>query len=441
MKTVAFHTLGCKLNFADTGTLSGELTNFGFNRVAFNEAADVYVINTCSVTENADKECKTIVNRALAKNADAYVVVTGCFAQLQPNKIAKFEGVDLVIGAGDKFKLASILSNAYKTREQKVMACEIDTVNDFCATSTEEDKTRVYLKVQDGCNYNCSFCTIPLARGKSRSDSLDNVIQRAKDIANSGAKEIILTGINLGDFGLEGNTGKRFATFYDLLYRLDAEVDIPRIRISSIEPNLLSDEIIELVAYSNKIVPHFHIPLQSGSDAVLRNMKRRYKSDLFASRINKIKTLIPNCCIGADVITGFPGETDVDFVHTYEFLRSLPISYLHVFTYSERENTKAAEMDDAVELSKRKQRNRILRELSEEKQNSFYQSQCGKTLSVLFEKNNKGDFMFGYSDNYIRVKHAYDEQQCNQLVDCKIKSINNHLASASLLQTTLVEQY
>ncbi|MBT8195724.1 MAG: MiaB/RimO family radical SAM methylthiotransferase, partial [Bacteroidia bacterium] len=322
-----------------------------------------------------------------------------------------------------------------------VMACEIDSVSDFVATSTEEDKTRVYLKVQDGCNYNCSFCTIPLARGKSRSDSLDNIIQRANDIATKGANEIILTGINLGDYGLDGRTGERFATFYDLLQRLDNEVDIPRIRISSIEPNLLSDEIIELVASSNKIVPHFHIPLQSGSDEVLRAMQRRYKREVYSSRVNKIKALMPNCCIGVDVITGFPGETDADFNLTYEFLKNLPISYLHVFTYSERENTKAVNLPGVVELSKRKERNKILRELSEEKQKHFYQTQQGKQHRVLFEKNNRNDFVYGYTDNYIRVKHKYDESLCNSLVDCTVDSLDNLMASASLLKPALAEQF
>lgn len=412
--TVAFHTLGCKLNFTDSGTLARQFETAGYRKVSFEEAADVYVINTCSVTENADRECRSVVNKALRNNPDAFIAVTGCFAQLKPDVIAGFRGVDLVAGANDKFKIIEHIRQQKNVRTQ-VMACDIENVNDFIAGTSDETRTRAFLKVQDGCDYQCSFCTIPLARGKSRSNTIENVLNDARELICNGAKEIVLTGVNLGDFHYFQN-GNRIS-FFDLIKKLDELEGDVRFRISSIEPNLLSDEIIEFVAASEKFVPHFHIPLQSGSDRILKLMRRRYLSELYASRIRNIKSLMPLACIGADVITGFPGETDEDFQTTYDFIESLGISYLHVFTYSERDNTLAITMNNSVPYSIRKERTQALRSLSEKLQSAFLKQNEGRKLKVLFEHSEKNGMMSGYSENYIRISQPYDITKVNNIVE------------------------
>jgi threonylcarbamoyladenosine tRNA methylthiotransferase MtaB len=418
MKKVAFHTLGCKLNFSETSAISRQFEEAGYQKTDFTGPADFYVINTCSVTENADKECRTIVNRALSHSPDAKIIITGCYAQLKPDFIAGIPGVDMVLGAAEKFNIISYLDKL-KEENTEVFACEIADVNSFTPSWSAGDRTRSFLKVQDGCDYSCSFCTIPLARGHSRSDSVANAVANAKKIAAAGAKEIVLTGVNLGDFGLD-STGRRKAEFIELIQELDKTEGIERFRISSIEPNLLTDEIIAFVAASQKFVPHFHIPLQSGSDRILKLMRRRYLTSHYCSRIEKIKLMMPHCCIGADVIVGFPGETDEDFLQTYNFLNSLDVSYLHVFTYSERENTPAAEMSDAVPVSIRKQRNRMLRILSEKKQQNFYRQFVGETATVLLEGDNKSGFMHGFTANYIKVKIPYDRSLVNTLQDVQL---------------------
>ncbi|HVA99612.1 MAG TPA: tRNA (N(6)-L-threonylcarbamoyladenosine(37)-C(2))-methylthiotransferase MtaB, partial [Bacteroidia bacterium] len=381
-KKVAFHTLGCKLNYSETSSIARDFEKNGYTKVDFKEAADIYVINTCSVTENADRECRQIVNAALAKVPDAFIVITGCYAQLKPEQVSKIKGVDLVLGASEKFNALKYIENTTKNEFAAIYSCDIDDVNSFKASYSLGDRTRSFLKVQDGCDYNCSFCTIPLARGNSRSDSIENVVKNAKEITKSGVKEIVLTGVNIGDFG-KNNFSTSPKTFFDLAKELDKIEGIERIRISSIEPNLLKDEIIELVAASKHFVPHFHIPLQSGSNEILKKMRRRYLRELYVERVEKIKSLMPHCCIGVDVIVGFPGETDEHFMETYNFLNTLPISYLHVFTYSERDNTDAIKMNEVVPISVRKQRNKMLRILSAKKQHQFYQEQLGKTFSVL----------------------------------------------------------
>lgn len=412
--TVAFHTLGCKLNFTDSGTLARQFETAGYRKVSFEDAADVYVINTCSVTENADRECRSVVNKALRNNPDAFIAVTGCFAQLKPELIAGFKGVDLVAGANDKFKIIEHIRQQ-KNAQTQVMACDIESVNDFIAGTSDETRTRAFLKVQDGCDYQCSFCTIPLARGKSRSNTIENVLNDARQLIRNGAKEIVLTGVNLGDFHYFEN-GKRIS-FFDLIKELDRLEGNVRFRISSIEPNLLSDEIIEFAAGSEKFVPHFHIPLQSGSDRTLKQMRRRYLSELYASRIRKIKSLMPIVCIGADVITGFPGETDEDFQITYDFIQSLGISYLHVFTYSERDNTLAITMDNSVPYSIRKERTRAFRSLSENLHTRFLKQNEGRKLKVLFEHSENNGMMSGYSENYIRISQPYDILKVNKVVE------------------------
>lgn len=416
-KSVAFHTLGCKLNFSETSAIARLFAEKGFVKKEFTEAADVYVINTCSVTENADKETKQIVKNALKKNPEAFVAVVGCYAQLKPDEIAKIEGVDVVLGASEKFKLLNYINLSDKNTHAVIHNCEIDDVNFFVDAYSVGDRTRSFLKVQDGCDYSCTFCTIPLARGKSRSDTIENVIENAKKIAVSGVKEIVLTGVNIGDFGrgqfLEEGRKKREATFFDLVKRLDEMEGIERFRISSIEPNLLSKEIIEFVAQSKKFVAHFHIPLQSGSNAILKKMKRRYLRELYAERVQMIKELMPHCCIGVDVLVGFPGETEAEFKETYDFLNGLDISYLHVFTYSERANTEAIEMNEIVPTNIRKQRNKMLRILSAKKLRAFYETQKGKELSVIFESENKNGFMFGFTQNYVKVKYPFDNEHCN----------------------------
>lgn len=428
-KTVAFHTLGCKLNFSETSTIARLFMEKGFVKKTFNEPADVYVINTCSVTENADKECKTIVKGALAKNPDAFVAVVGCYAQLKPDDISRIEGVDVVLGATEKFKLLNYIDLSGKHTHARIHNCEITEADFFVSAYSAGDRTRSFLKVQDGCDYTCTFCTIPLARGKSRSDTIENVIENAKKIVNDGVKEIVLTGVNIGDFGygqfIDGETKKKKElTFYDLIRELDNVEGIERLRISSIEPNLLKDGIIEFVTSSKSFVPHFHMPLQSGSNAILKKMKRRYLRELYAERVEKIKTLMPDCCIGVDVIVGFPGETEEHFLETYDFLNRLDISYLHVFTYSERDNTEAVLLPDPVTIAERKRRNKMLRILSAKKLRAFYEKQKGKDLEVIFEYENKNGFMYGFTQNYVRVKMPYDLALCNTPVLIRISDFD-----------------
>lgn len=428
-KTVAFHTLGCKLNFSETSTIARLFQEKGFVKKTFQEAADVYVINTCSVTENADRECKSIVKNALALNPDAFVAVVGCYAQLKPEEISKIEGVDVVLGATEKFKLLNYIDLSGKSTHAHIHNCEIAEADFFVDAYSFGDRTRSFLKVQDGCDYSCTFCTIPLARGKSRSDTIENVLANAHKIAASGVKEIVLTGVNIGDFGygqaLSTDTRKRKeANFLDLIRELDAVEGIERLRISSIEPNLLKDEIIEFVAGSKRFVPHFHVPLQSGSNEILKKMKRRYVRELYADRVAKIKELMPHGCIGVDVIVGFPGETEQHFLETYNFLNELDVSYLHVFTYSERDNTEAQLMDGVVPMAERKRRNKMLRILSAKKLRAFYEKQKGKELSVLFEHENKEGFMYGFTDNYVKVKLPFDLEKCNKLLTVQLNDFD-----------------
>jgi len=420
-KTVALHTLGCKLNFSETSTMGRLLENDGFEKKNFDEVADVYVINTCSVTENADKECRMLVRRIQRKAPEAMVVITGCYAQLKPKEIAAIPGVDLVLGAAEKFNIALHLKEITKGDSARICSCDIEDVNEFTASHSINDRTRVFLKVQDGCDYNCSFCTIPLARGKSRSDSISNVVANVKQIAGQGIKEIVLTGINLGDFG-KGYAGgrKNEESFFGLVKELDEVEGIERYRISSIEPNLLSNDIIEFVSNSRKFMPHFHIPLQSGSNKILGEMRRRYKKELYAERIGLIKTVMPHCCIGADVIVGFPGETDEDFMETFNFLHQLDISYLHVFTYSERTNTLAAGMKPVVPVHVRNERNKLLRNLSYRKMQQFTSQHIGETRKVLFEINSKNGMMEGYTDNYIKITIPYKPEWQNKIAEWKI---------------------
>ena len=419
MKKVAFYTLGCKLNFSETSTIGRLFTNAGYAVVEFTEGADVYVINTCSVTEHADKKCRKVVKEALKYSPNAYVTIVGCYAQLKPTEIAEIEGVDMVLGAAEKFRIVEYISDLTKNPKAVVHQQHIEKVNhNFIAAYSIGDRTRTFLKVQDGCDYPCTYCTIPLARGGSRSDTIENVVNRATQIAASGVKEIVLTGVNLGDFGIRD--GKRQDKFFDLVKALDEVEGIERIRISSIEPNLLSNEIIEFVAASKRFVPHFHIPLQSGSNKILGLMKRRYQRELYTERVAKIKAVMPNCCIGVDVIVGFPGETHDDFLDTYQFLNELDISYLHVFTYSEREQTEAAEMKGKVTGSTRFDRNKMLHILSDKKRRAFYQSQIGSEAQVLFEDDQKNGYMHGFTKNYVKVKAKYDPVMVNELKNVKL---------------------
>lgn len=424
-KTVAFHTLGCKLNFAETSTIARNLTSNGYQRVEFTDFADVYVINTCSVTANADKECKAIVKNALKANPDGFVVVIGCYAQLKPEEIAAMDGVDLVLGATEKFNIIDYLDDLKKHGDAIVHSCEIDEADFYVGSYSIGDRTRAFLKVQDGCDYKCTYCTIPLARGISRSDTLENVVKNASEIAEKGIKEVVLTGVNVGDYG-KGEFGnkKHEHTFLELVQELDQVESLERIRISSIEPNLLRNEIIEFVSKSKRFVPHFHIPLQSGSDTILKKMKRRYLTNLYIDRINQIRSLMPNACIGVDVIVGFPGETDELFEETYNFLNQLPISYLHVFTYSERPNTEAAELDGIVPNEVRKKRNKMLRILSEKKRMAFYNSQLGSTHTVLWEADNKHGKMHGFTENYVKVETEFDESLINVSEQVELKTLN-----------------
>jgi threonylcarbamoyladenosine tRNA methylthiotransferase MtaB len=422
-RTIAFHTLGCKLNFSETSTLSRMLEKEGFEKKDFDDQADVYVMNTCSVTDNADKECRYLVRRIQRKAPESLVVITGCYAQLKPKEIAEIPGVDLVLGAAEKFNLAQHISELSKGDSAKICSCDIEDVTEFTASFSMNDRTRTFLKVQDGCDYNCSFCTIPMARGKSRSNSIESVIANAKAIAATGVQEIVLTGVNLGDFGSTQSfkSGDRVdEDFFQLAKALDTVDGIKRYRISSIEPNLLTNDIIEFVAISNKFMPHFHIPLQSGSNKILGLMRRRYKRELYAERVTLIKKLMPHCAIGADVIVGFPGETADDFKETFDFLDSLDISYLHVFTYSERDNTLAAEMKEVIPIHIRNERNKSLRNLSYKKMQYFTQQQQGQTRKVLFEIFEKNGMMEGYTDNYLRITTPYRKEWANEVVDWKI---------------------
>lgn len=424
-RTAAFHTLGCKLNFAETSTIARQLTDAGYEKVSFDEKANVYVINTCSVTENADRECKLHVKRAMKANPEGLVVIVGCYAQLKPEEISQIEGVDLVLGAKEKFNILSYLNDLEKSESKGIVhSCEIEETDFFIGSYSIGDRTRAFLKVQDGCDYKCTYCTIPLARGISRSDTIENVLKNAKEIAAKDIKEIVLTGVNIGDYGKGEFGNKRHEhTFLDLISELDQVDGIERIRISSIEPNLLKDESIELVAKSKSFVPHFHIPLQSGSDDLLKKMKRRYLTKLYSDRVNKIREVMPHAAIGVDVIVGFPGETEEKFMETYNFLNELPITYLHVFTYSERENTEAAEMEGVVPIPERKKRNKMLRILSEKKKMAFYQTQLGKTLPVLWEHENKEGKMFGFTENYVRVQKDFDQASVNQIEFLNLEKI------------------
>lgn len=420
-RTVAFHTLGCKLNFSESSALSRSLEQEGFVKKEFDESAEVYVINTCSVTENADKECRQLVRRIQRRSPESLVVITGCYAQLKPAEIASIPGVDLVLGAAEKFNLAEHLSNLTKGDSAKICSCDIEEVSGFNSSWSVNDRTRTFLKVQDGCDYNCSFCTIPMARGKSRSDSIRNVIDNATALAANGVREIVLTGVNLGDFGKGPDGNKRQEeSFFDLVRQLDDVPGIDRYRISSIEPNLLTRDIIEFVAGSKKFMPHFHIPLQSGSNRILSLMRRRYKKELYQERVHLIKDLMPHCAIGVDVIVGFPGEDEEAFLETYNFLHALNVSYLHVFTYSERDQTAALDIKPVVPINTRNERNKVLRNLSYMKQQYFRQENSGQTRKVLFEGHSKNGLMEGYSDNYIRISTPFRPEWVNELVDWTI---------------------
>ena len=429
-RTVAFHTLGCKLNYSETSALARLFEDKGYWPVRFEEGADIYVLNTCSVTEQADKECKKIVRQALRRQPDAFVVVTGCYAQLKPHDIAEIPGVDLVLGAGEKFRILDYVDDLSKAPGKGMIhAGEVRDVNTFNASFSFGDRTRSFLKVQDGCDYKCSFCTIPLARGASRSDSLENAVANARRIAGQGTQEIVLTGVNLGDFGngtavIEGERPKKEAMFIDLIRALDTEVDIPRFRISSIEPNLLTDEVIAFVAGSRRFMPHFHVPLQSGNDKQLRDMRRRYSRDLYTARVETIKRHMPHACIGCDVIVGFPGETEADFLETYRFLQTLDVSYLHVFTYSERTNTPAAEMPGAVSVEERRRRNAALRGLSEMKRREFYRRHLGTVRPVLFEQHKNSELLSGFTDNYIKIEMAAGVGQVNSIAPVLLENLS-----------------
>jgi len=425
-KKVAFYTLGCKLNFSETSTIARNFTNEGFKRVEFEDSADIYVINTCSVTDNADKRFKTIVKQALKKNEDAFLIAVGCYAQLKPEELAAVDGVDLVLGATEKFNVTSYINDLSKNDVGEVHSCEISDADFYVGSYSIGDRTRAFLKVQDGCDYKCTYCTIPLARGISRSDTLENVIHNAKEISSKGIKEIVLTGVNIGDYG-KGEFGnkKHEHTFLELVKELDKVNGIHRLRISSIEPNLLKDETIDFVATSNSFVPHFHIPLQSGSDELLKKMKRRYLRKVYTDRVSKIKEVMPNACIGVDVIVGFPGETDELFLETYNYLNDLDISYLHVFTYSERPNTEAVEMEGVVPKKVRAKRSKMLRGLSVKKRRAFYESQLGNTLTVLFESENKEGYINGFTENYIKVKTPWNPDLVNTLHTIKLTEIDS----------------
>ncbi|WP_304297424.1 tRNA (N(6)-L-threonylcarbamoyladenosine(37)-C(2))-methylthiotransferase MtaB [Capnocytophaga leadbetteri] len=425
MKKVAFYTLGCKLNFAETSTIARSFEEEGYIRVDFDDPADIYVINTCSVTENADKQFKQIVRKALKTNPKAFLAAVGCYAQLKPEELASVDGVDLVLGAKEKFNITQYIDDLTKNNEGVVHSCEIAETDFYVGSYSIGDRTRAFLKVQDGCDYKCTYCTIPMARGISRSDTIENILSNAKKISDRGIKEIVLTGVNIGDYG-KGEFGnkKHEHTFLELVQALDKVEGIERLRISSIEPNLIKDETIDFIAQSNSFVPHFHIPLQSGSNEILKKMKRRYLRELYVSRVAKIREVMPDACIGVDVIVGFPGETDELFLETYYFLNDLDISYLHVFTYSERDNTEAVLMDGVVPDEVRAKRSKMLRGLSAKKRNAFYESQLGKEKTVLFESDNKQGYIHGFTENYVKVKAPWDPALVNTLHKVKLTKID-----------------
>ncbi|MFM7018200.1 tRNA (N(6)-L-threonylcarbamoyladenosine(37)-C(2))-methylthiotransferase MtaB [Flavobacterium sp.] len=424
-KKVAFYTLGCKLNFSETSTIARNFQNEGFDRVEFEEVADIYVINTCSVTENADKQFKQIVKKATKLNDKAFIAAVGCYAQLKPEELVAVDGVDLVLGATEKFKITDYINDLSKNDRGEVHSCEIEEADFYVGSYSIGDRTRAFLKVQDGCDYKCTYCTIPLARGISRSDALENVLKNALEISQQGIKEIVLTGVNIGDYG-KGEFGnkKHEHTFLDLVKALDEVEGIERLRISSIEPNLLKNETIEFVSQSRTFVPHFHIPLQSGSNEILKKMKRRYQREVYSERVSKIREVMPHACIGVDVIVGFPGETDQDFLETYHFLNDLEISYLHVFTYSERDNTEAAAMDGVVPMNVRSKRSKMLRGLSVKKRRAFYESQIGTNRTVLFEGENKEGYIHGFTENYVKVKTPWNPELVNTLHQVRLTHID-----------------
>ncbi|GAA4281128.1 tRNA (N(6)-L-threonylcarbamoyladenosine(37)-C(2))-methylthiotransferase MtaB [Gaetbulibacter aestuarii] len=425
-KKVAFYTLGCKLNFSETSTIARSFEGEGFERVDFTEKADIYVINTCSVTDNADKRFKTIVKQAQKVNPEAFIAAVGCYAQLKPQELADVHGVDLVLGATEKFKITDYLNDLAKNDFGEVHSCDIDDADFYVGSYSIGDRTRAFLKVQDGCDYKCTYCTIPLARGISRSDTMENVLNNAREISQQNIKEIVLTGVNIGDYG-KGEFGnkKHEHTFLDLVKELDQVEGIERLRISSIEPNLLKNETIDLVAKSRAFVPHFHIPLQSGSNAILKKMKRRYLRELYVDRVERIRSVMPHACIGVDVIVGFPGETDAHFLETYNFLNTLDISYLHVFTYSERDNTEAADMEGVVSKAVRRKRSKMLRGLSAKKRRAFYESQVGSTRTVLFEGENKQGYIHGFTENYVKVKTPWNPELVNTLHEIQLTEIDS----------------
>jgi len=424
-KKVAFHTLGCKLNFSETSTIARDFVSNGFKKVDFSESADIYVINTCSVTENADNRFKSIVKQALSVNSNAFIIAIGCYAQLKPQELADLNGVDLVLGAKEKFNIMDYINDLSKQDICKIHSCEIDEADFYVGSYSYGDRTRAFLKVQDGCDYKCTYCTIPLARGISRSDKLENILSNAKNISQKGIKEIVLTGVNIGDYG-KGEFGnkKHNHTFLEMIKALDSVEGINRLRISSIEPNLLKNESIEFVSKSNSFVPHFHIPLQSGSNFILKKMKRRYLREVYEDRVNQINSIMPHACIGVDVIVGFPGETEELFLETYNFLNKLDVSYLHVFTYSERQNTEASTMKGSVPMKVRKKRSKLLRGLSVKKRRSFYEKSIGSNRTVLFEGENKSGYIHGFTENYIRVRHPWDPGLVNTLKKVKLDLID-----------------
>jgi len=442
-KTVAFHTLGCKLNYSETSSIGRLFEDAGYNEISFKEPADIYVINTCSVTDFADRKCRKTVRKALRNSPDAFVVVVGCYAQLKPDEIADIPGVDLVLGAAQKFRILDYVDDLSKAPSKgMVQAGNVKEANEFVNAFSFGDRTRSFLKVQDGCNYNCSFCTIPQARGASRSNTIESIVQNAQEIAAMGIKEIVLTGVNIGDFGngtevIEGLKPKKEALFIDLIKALDLVEGIDRFRISSIEPNLLTNEIIEFVANSNRFVPHFHIPLQSGNNKQLREMRRRYKRELYADRVESIRQHMPHCCIGVDVIVGFPGETDEDFKETYKFVQELDVSYLHVFTYSERANTPAADMENVVPVHIRRERNEMLRILSEKKRRHFYEQYENTQQVALLEGKNIDGKMTGFTQNYIKIAVDYDEALINQLIPIQLDKLT-HREDELMLDATIL---
>ena len=424
--TVALTTLGCKLNFSETSTISRQFKNVGYSIVRFDQFSDIYVINTCSVTENADKQFKSYVSKALKINQDAFIIAIGCYAQLKPEELANVNGVDLVLGSKEKFKILDYLNDFKKNQSSKIHSCEISETNFYRSSFSIGDRTRSFLKVQDGCDYKCTYCTIPLARGISRSDKLDNILRAAKEISDSGIKEIVLTGVNIGDYG-KGEFGNKNHknTFLELVTALDKVDGISRVRISSIEPNLLSNDIINFVSNSKKFVPHFHIPMQSGSDTILKLMKRRYLSKLYRDRINHVKQVMPNACIGADVIVGFPGESEEEFMETYNFIKSLNLSYLHVFTYSERDNTEALGLNNVVPSNIRSKRSKLLRALSVQLKRKFYMSQLGTSKNVLFESENRNGFIYGFSNNYVRIKTPWRSSIKDKIIPFELQNISD----------------